>query len=50
MSIQLRTRIKAGIAVNFTNIGDIPHTATAFEEEKSAIGIRAFTAKVNQRR
>ena len=27
-----RTRIKAGTAVTFTNVGDVPHTATAFEK------------------
>jgi plastocyanin len=26
-----RTRIKAGTTVTFTNVGDIPHTATAFD-------------------
>jgi quinohemoprotein ethanol dehydrogenase len=29
-----RTRVKAGTAVTFTNVGDIPHTATAFEKGK----------------
>ena len=29
-----RTRIKAGITVTFTNVGDIPHTATAFDKGK----------------
>ncbi|TMJ48349.1 MAG: quinonprotein alcohol dehydrogenase [Alphaproteobacteria bacterium] len=27
-----RTRIKTGTAVTFTNVGDIPHTATAFQK------------------
>jgi len=27
-----RTRIKAGTTVTFTNVGDTPHTATAFEK------------------
>ena len=29
-----RTRIKAGTTVTFTNVGDIPHTATAFDKGK----------------
>jgi quinohemoprotein ethanol dehydrogenase len=29
-----RTRVKAGTTVTFTNVGDIPHTATAFEKGK----------------
>jgi plastocyanin len=29
-----RTRIKAGTAVTFTNVGDTPHTATSFENGK----------------
>jgi quinohemoprotein ethanol dehydrogenase len=29
-----RTRIKTGTTVTFTNVGDIPHTATAFEKGK----------------
>jgi quinohemoprotein ethanol dehydrogenase len=29
-----RDRVKAGTAVTFTNVGDIPHTATAFENGK----------------
>jgi len=29
-----RTRVKAGTAVTFTNVGDTPHTATAFEHGK----------------
>jgi quinohemoprotein ethanol dehydrogenase len=29
-----RTRVKAGTAVTFTNVGDVPHTATAFEKGK----------------
>ena len=29
-----RTRVKAGTSVTFTNVGDIPHTATAFEKGK----------------
>jgi len=29
-----RTRIKAGTAVTFTNVGDLPDTATAFEKGK----------------
>jgi len=29
-----RTRIKAGTNVTFTNVGDIPHTATAFDKGK----------------
>jgi quinohemoprotein ethanol dehydrogenase len=27
-----RTRVKKGTAVTFTNVGDIPHTATAFQQ------------------
>ena len=27
-----RTRVKAGTAVTFTNVGDVAHTATAFEK------------------
>ncbi|HKM74316.1 MAG TPA: PQQ-binding-like beta-propeller repeat protein [Stellaceae bacterium] len=29
-----RTRVKAGTAVTFTNVGDVPHTATAFDKGK----------------
>jgi quinohemoprotein ethanol dehydrogenase len=29
-----RTRIKAGTTLTFTNVGDIPHTATAFDKGK----------------
>ena len=29
-----RTRVKAGTAVTFTNVGDVQHTATAFEKGK----------------
>jgi quinohemoprotein ethanol dehydrogenase len=29
-----RTRIKAGTTVTFTNVGDVPHTATAFDKGK----------------
>jgi quinohemoprotein ethanol dehydrogenase len=29
-----RIRVKAGTAVTFTNVGDLPHTATAFEKGK----------------
>jgi quinohemoprotein ethanol dehydrogenase len=29
-----RTRVKAGTTVTFTNVGDIPHTATAFDKGK----------------
>jgi len=29
-----RARVKAGTAVTFTNVGDTPHTATAFENGK----------------
>ena len=29
-----RTRVKVGTAVTFTNVGDTPHTATAFEHGK----------------
>jgi len=29
-----RTRVKAGTAVTFTNVGDVAHTATAFEKGK----------------
>ena len=29
-----RTRVKAGTTVTFTNAGDIPHTATAFDKGK----------------
>jgi quinohemoprotein ethanol dehydrogenase len=29
-----RTRIKAGSTVTFTNVGDVPHTATAFDKGK----------------
>ena len=28
------TRIKAGTTVTFTNVGDIPHTATSFDRER----------------
>jgi plastocyanin len=27
-----RTRVKAGTAVTFTNVGDVQNTATAFEQ------------------
>jgi alcohol dehydrogenase (cytochrome c) len=29
-----RTRVKAGTTVTFTNVGDVPHTATAFDKGK----------------
>ena len=29
-----RTRVKAGTTLTFTNVGDIPHTATAFDKGK----------------
>jgi quinohemoprotein ethanol dehydrogenase len=29
-----RIRVKAGTAVTFTNVGDVPHTATAFDKGK----------------
>jgi quinohemoprotein ethanol dehydrogenase len=29
-----RTRVKSGTTVTFTNVGDIPHTATAFDKGK----------------
>ena len=29
-----RIRVKVGSTVTFTNVGDIPHTATAFEKGK----------------
>ena len=29
-----RTRVKAGTAVTFTNVGDTPHTATSFDKGK----------------
>jgi len=29
-----RTRVKAGTAITFTNAGDTPHTATAFDNGK----------------
>jgi len=29
-----RTRVKAGTTVTFTNVGDVQHTATAFEKGK----------------
>jgi quinohemoprotein ethanol dehydrogenase len=34
-----RTRVKAGTAVTFTNVGDVPHTATAFEKGKWDAGV-----------
>jgi len=34
-----RTRVKAGTAVTFTNVGDVPHTATAFEKGKWDTGV-----------
>jgi alcohol dehydrogenase (cytochrome c) len=34
-----RTRIKAGTAVTFTNVGDVAHTATAFEKGKWDTGV-----------
>jgi plastocyanin len=34
-----RTRVKAGTAVTFTNVGDIPHTATAFEKGSWDTGV-----------
>src|SRR5205085_3291524 len=36
-----RAKIKAGTKVTFTNIGDIPHTATAFEKGKWDTGALA---------
>jgi quinohemoprotein ethanol dehydrogenase len=27
-----RTKVKAGTAVTFTNVGDVPHTATAYQQ------------------
>ena len=29
-----RTRVKPGTTVTFTNVGDVPHTATAFDKGK----------------
>ena len=34
-----RTRVKAGTAVTFTNVGDTPHTATAFEKGNWDTGV-----------
>jgi quinohemoprotein ethanol dehydrogenase len=34
-----RTRVKAGTAVTFTNINDIPHTATAFQKGNWNTGV-----------
>jgi len=34
-----RTRVKAGTAVTFTNVGDVAHTATAFERGKWDTGV-----------
>ena len=34
-----RTRVKAGTAVTFTNVGDTPHTATAFEKSNWDTGV-----------
>jgi alcohol dehydrogenase (cytochrome c) len=34
-----RTRVKAGTEVTFTNVGDVPHTATAFEKGKWDTGV-----------
>jgi alcohol dehydrogenase (cytochrome c) len=36
-----RTRIKAGTTVTFTNVGDIPHTATAYQKGKWDTGALA---------
>jgi quinohemoprotein ethanol dehydrogenase len=32
-----RTRVKAGTAVTFTNVGDTPHTATSFDKGKVGV-------------
>ena len=34
-----RTRVKAGTTVTFTNVGDIPHTATAYQQGKWDTGL-----------
>jgi len=34
-----RTRVKAGTTVTFTNVGDIPHTATAFQKGNWDTGV-----------
>ena len=34
-----RTRIKAGTNVTFTNVGDIPHTATAIKQAQWDTGV-----------
>ena len=34
-----RTRVKVGTAVTFTNVGDIPHTATAFQKGNWDTGV-----------
>ena len=45
-----RTRIKAGTSVTFTDVGDLPHTATAFEKGKVGNWDTDTLAKVNRRR
>jgi plastocyanin len=39
-----RTRMKAGTMVTFTNVGDTPHTATAFQK---GTGILAYWRRGN---
>ena len=34
-----RTRVKAGTNVTFTNVGDIPHTATEIKQAKWDTGV-----------